>query len=307
MEEDTKKQEELTSPELLKTILFLTKRGLVPNFVGVFLGLILKLAFHINIPDILLIVAFIYAIVNSIFLYLETKVVKTLSASEKVYFIFAGLNLIMYTFILHYTGGIEWVAIILFFVTVIEANFILPKNKSMIITCLATTLCCSVFLLEYFGIVPHYRFFTSTGDFYKNTFYVFLTMGFGCIFELNYIGSLVASYSKTFRQISNDLRNEKRKLTEAYAKLENVKSILAEEVKARTNELEAEKTGLEEKVKQRTSDLQEKIEEMEKIQKITLGRELKMIELKKEVDKLKEENQSLLASLEKYQINTPKE
>jgi PAS domain S-box-containing protein len=45
----------------------------------------------------------------------------------------------------------------------------------------------------------------------------------------------------------------------------------------------------EEKVKESNKKLEEKIEEMEKINKLTIGRELKMIELKEEIEKLKEE------------------
>ena len=50
---------------------------------------------------------------------------------------------------------------------------------------------------------------------------------------------------------------------------------------------------LEEKVKERTKELQERIDELERIQRLTVGRELKMIELKEEIEELKEE-------LEKY-------
>jgi len=50
---------------------------------------------------------------------------------------------------------------------------------------------------------------------------------------------------------------------------------------------------LERQVIERTKELQEKIEELEKINQLTVGRELKMIELKEEIEKLKEE-------LEKY-------
>ena len=51
---------------------------------------------------------------------------------------------------------------------------------------------------------------------------------------------------------------------------------------------EEEKKSLEQKVKRRTKELQEKIEELERFQKFAVGRELKMIELKKELEKLKE-------------------
>lgn len=44
---------------------------------------------------------------------------------------------------------------------------------------------------------------------------------------------------------------------------------------------------LEKKVKQRTKELQERIDELEKFHKLAVGRELKMIELKEEIKKLK--------------------
>jgi len=61
-------------------------------------------------------------------------------------------------------------------------------------------------------------------------------------------------------------------------------------VKARTEELEEERKGLAEKVKARTKDLEEKMLELEKFQRLAVGREMKMIELKKEIVKLKEES-----------------
>jgi len=44
---------------------------------------------------------------------------------------------------------------------------------------------------------------------------------------------------------------------------------------------------LEEKVKERTKELEEKIVQLETFQRLTVGRELKMIELKKEIEKLR--------------------
>ena len=46
---------------------------------------------------------------------------------------------------------------------------------------------------------------------------------------------------------------------------------------------------LDEKVKERTKELQEKINELEKFHELTVGRELKMIELKKEIERLERE------------------
>jgi PAS domain S-box-containing protein len=55
------------------------------------------------------------------------------------------------------------------------------------------------------------------------------------------------------------------------------------------SEIKALQESLEEKVRERTKELQEKIRELEKFQKLVVGRELKMIELKKEIKNLKEE------------------
>jgi len=54
---------------------------------------------------------------------------------------------------------------------------------------------------------------------------------------------------------------------------------------------------LEGEIKERTKELQLKIDELEKFQSLTIGREVDMVELKKEIKKLKEE-------LEKYKPST---
>jgi len=62
---------------------------------------------------------------------------------------------------------------------------------------------------------------------------------------------------------------------------------MAEKLKDRTEALQAEREGLTEKVAQKTKELQGKVDDLEKFNKITIGRELKMIELKKEINKFK--------------------
>lgn len=52
-------------------------------------------------------------------------------------------------------------------------------------------------------------------------------------------------------------------------------------------ELKKLQEEMEEKVKERTRELREKIEELEKFHKLAVGRELKMMGLKKEIEKLK--------------------
>lgn len=47
--------------------------------------------------------------------------------------------------------------------------------------------------------------------------------------------------------------------------------------------------NLEEKVRERTRQLEERLNELERFRRLTLGRELRMVELKKEIERLKKE------------------
>lgn len=65
------------------------------------------------------------------------------------------------------------------------------------------------------------------------------------------------------------------------------------EQKLNNDNLKKAYSVLETKVKEKTRALEEKIEELEKINSLAIGRELKMIDLK-------EENKELKSKLEKY-------
>jgi methyl-accepting chemotaxis protein len=94
--------------------------------------------------------------------------------------------------------------------------------------------------------------------------------------EENEIGEL----AKSFNQMIDELRKYQ-------TELEETKQVLEIKVRARTKELEELAASLEEKVKERTRELQGKIDELERFQRLAVGRELKMIELKQEIEKLK--------------------
>lgn len=55
------------------------------------------------------------------------------------------------------------------------------------------------------------------------------------------------------------------------------------------SKLKESQKNLEKKVQQRTKELQERVEQLERFQKITIGRELKMAQLKKEIQRLKKD------------------
>ena len=77
-------------------------------------------------------------------------------------------------------------------------------------------------------------------------------------------------------------------LLQTRVNLQEAKTTLEVKVKARTQELEELTKTLDQKVKERTGELQERINQLERFGKLTIGRELRMAELKKEIEELKE-------------------
>ena len=83
-----------------------------------------------------------------------------------------------------------------------------------------------------------------------------------------------------------------KKVKEKTKELEEARTILEIKVKARTRELEELARRLDEKGKEKTKELRERVKELEKFQRLTVGRELKMVGLKEEIKKLKEESEN---------------
>ena len=92
------------------------------------------------------------------------------------------------------------------------------------------------------------------------------------------------------QDISELVKYEKdllEKVREKREELEEAKKVLEIKVAARTRELREFAKSLEAEVERRTKELREKLEELEKFHKLAVGRELKMVELKREIEKLK--------------------
>lgn len=90
------------------------------------------------------------------------------------------------------------------------------------------------------------------------------------------LGELV----KYFNEMTQQLKITRSALEEAKATLEI-------RVAARTKELEGLAESREEVIKERTKELQERIDELETLHRLAVDRELKMVELKKEIKALK--------------------
>lgn len=106
----------------------------------------------------------------------------------------------------------------------------------------------------------------------------------------------VRTRTKELERLTKSLDEQVKQKTE---ELETERTSLEIRVKARTEQLEELAKSLDEKVKQRTGELQKRLDELENFRRVTVGRELKMMDLKKEIERLKEE-------LERQKQLTPK-
>ena len=102
------------------------------------------------------------------------------------------------------------------------------------------------------------------------------------------IGQLGSAFNEMTTKLKESYGILEAKIKERTTELEQERGSLEKRVTERTVELEELKNGLEKTVTERTEKLNNKLLELEKMNKIMVDRELKMIELKKEVESLKE-------------------
>jgi len=135
--------------------------------------------------------------------------------------------------------------------------------------------------LQYFEIVPFLPYFEFSETLYLNFNYLLTTL---CFILLAFVlsGLSASALTDILKKRTDELEKLKLQLGES-------KVVLEIRVRARTRELEEIANTLDEQVKERTQELQEKMTDLKRFQSLAVDRELKMIELKKDLKKLKEE------------------
>ena len=107
-----------------------------------------------------------------------------------------------------------------------------------------------------------------------------------CIFGYVLVQSTIKEYREK-EMLEQKVAQRTQELERVRLNLEEMNAVLEVRVQARTKELEGLNQTLEEKVIERTNDLELKIKDLGIFQRITVGRELKMIELKEEIERLR--------------------
>jgi hypothetical protein len=157
-------------------------------------------------------------------------------------------------------------------------------------------------------VIFGYIFLMMTASFFKNVkniifsglcslgAYIFLSYQQN-IFHWSAIdSSLIFATVLLISLITYNFQKSFLRAIKAQDDMEEARMALEIKVLARTRELREIAGGLGNKIEERTAELKEKIKELERFNKLAVGRETKMIELKKEIEGLNLE-------LDKYKIN----
>jgi len=266
----------------LKFSLNLSKRILIG------LGLVALLAkIVINLPFSSIVLLLIFGIIILFFIY-ENLIAKAKNEKDLYnrYLAIMSLEIILLTVIIHFIGGLQWIGGIFYIFILLMGSTMLPKKKVWVLAPMVILSYSTLAILEYLGIIsPHYLFYPSL-ETYQSPLYIvtqIFAISIVCLFIIKSIGD----FSELLRRKKEEVEREGERAIMSYQKSEEARKVLEEKIKERTSELEQLVAKQEKMVSGRTKELQEKVEELEKFHRLTIGRELKMVELKEKIKKQK--------------------
>jgi len=284
-----------------------TRAPLVP--VAIIFVIVLKFIFR-PFSNFYLVSALIIGISLLIFpiIYFIKKLERLLNY-RVIYLIVAAefsIDFILFFFILfllmpiitYYIGGGAIFIFALFCILVsITSNPVFNnKNYSYFFLFLTLTFLFTFGALEYFGIHPIYSSYPIEELYHPyQVRSILLSLIMSIVLYLivysrfEVFWNIFRKQTKELEILNKDLENKIQKRTK---EIEDAKSVLEVRVKARTKELKELADSLEGQVKERTQELQERVNELERFHQLTVGRELKMIELKEKIRELEEKLKS---------------
>jgi len=153
----------------------------------------------------------------------ETKHQKGyVSSPKQLIFIQIIVDLILLTFLLHYSGGVENPFIIYFVFHLIIASILLSRSKSYLIAIITIILVGILVIGEYSGFITHYKLsgFLSGGyyndlNYLKGTGFIFITTSFVVVYLTSTVSDQLRKKEQAYRQANIELR-EKDKIKNEY-------------------------------------------------------------------------------------------
>lgn len=204
---------------------------------------------------------------------------------------------LMYTLIVYYSGTVETIAPVLYFITILIASSLYKTRGIILAGLLAILLHNSLYIMELEGLIPHItayketvwfgNIFVSRGRMTGFTFYIGVAVVFSII-----LSDLFKKRIKTLREQGGKLIQQSQVLLKQTQELTQTKDWLHEAlVKSDKARVELQKTK--EELEKANLELKAKIEELEKYGRVTVGREIKMSELKQKIKTLEERMKEL--------------
>lgn len=255
---------------------------------GFFLLIIfLKVGLKMPLPNEIFLMLLLLLLIASFLMFFFRKLKdKEPEKTIKLHFVYNIFQMVFLTIIVYYTGGITWITPIFYTFAIINSFWIYPRNLSVLVLAWCSALFISLTALQYLRILPAFYIFHPLEQNFQNFYYVLLTT-IGALAVLFFVGF----FSNTFYTLLN---NKIRELEKTRKTLEKTKIILKIEFRKKTEEAEEGKIKLEAEVKGKTKELeekrkavQEKVKELEKFHAVAVEREIKMINLKREISKIR--------------------
>jgi Skp family chaperone for outer membrane proteins len=246
--------------------------------------------------------------------------------SEIAYCVLLASDCFLVALATYYTGGIESFVPLIYGIIGLLAGLTLPFWGVIVVAITAASTYIIELGIEANNFLPHieiFKGFMPQGSFALYSYLIIIPLAHLVIFiaatSITYMVAEIlrsrqdrlAALNLELQQNSellvsreDELNSTNERLDEKLHELEELKTTLEEKVRERTSELETakegleievarrteelakDKDGLELNIKERTKQLQEKVNELQVFYDTTIGRELKMMELEKEVNDL---------------------
>jgi hypothetical protein len=195
--------EALTRSEIAEELRYAVSTGVVLLGFLIFVA-ILKRIFGDAVAAGLLVCLAVWFLANLGFAALLRRQ-KSLQAIDHLNLAYLTWEVFLLTAIVHYVGGVSWVGVVFYMLTVGYSGIGLPRGHGYLVAGAACILFAALALLELYGVVPHRDFIVTGLTLYQDPGWVAVTVLSSCaaILYTAYTGSTIGGI---LRQRQEDLR-----------------------------------------------------------------------------------------------------